>query len=148
MKRLQFIKKKIVEEKEELFNSIAKHFNVTVPVKLVQQQAVFLGAQGSFEGDVIKINRDLPLFWQLIILEHEIGHCLARGKMKGGVIFQAFGVHHLSTEEKRAWDFVEDNPIVKGGVIDKEVKKYIHQLKLIGRKYGHIDEVIRLGWWY
>jgi uncharacterized membrane protein len=149
VKRLQLIKQRILQAKEQLFNSIAEHFGLPVPVRLVSQESIFLGAQGCYEGDVIKVNRDLPLFWQLIILEHEIGHCLSpQGKRRSGIIFQAFTTHHLSTEERRAWDWVEQNPIIKGGVIDKEVKKYINELAAIGSSFGHVDDIITLGWWY
>ena len=147
-KRINFIRQKVLEAKEALLQSIAVHFEISLPIKLVTKDAIFLGAQGCFEGDKIKINRDLPLFWQLIILEHEIGHVKADHKHRSGIIFQRFTTHHLSTEERRAWDWVEENPIMKGGVVDREVKKYIESLGTIGRQYGHVAEVMQIGWWY
>lgn len=148
-KRSQRIRHKIFEAKEELLNRIAASFNVNVPIKLAPQESIFLGAQGCFEGDQIKINRTLPLFWQLIILEHEMGHYLStNGKQRSGIIFQRFQTHPLSTNERRAWDWVEENPIMPGGTIDRQVKMYLKDLNSIAKMYGHVDEVMRMGWWY
>lgn len=148
-KRLRRIQKAVWQAKEELFNLIAKHYKVTVPVKLVRPQAVLFGAQGCFEGDVIKINRELPLFWQLIVLEHEIGHFFtATGKQKKARLVSRFHIHKLSSQERRAWEWVDENPIVSGGIIDREVKRYIKKLQVISKKYGHLDYVMRWGWWY
>lgn len=154
MAKLSRNQKKIHEAvrsaKEDLTNIIAKHFGVAVPVRLVPPESIYLGAQGSFEGDKIKISRHLPLFWQLLILEHEIGHYLTlAGKPSvHGQVFQAFHVHKFSTSEQRAWEWVEENPIAPGSFIDRVVRDYIRTLRRIGGTYGHMDEVMRLGWWY
>ena len=136
--------------KRELVNSIAKHFGVPVPVKLVAPESIYLGAQGSYEGHEIKISRHLPLFWQLLILEHEIGHylTLAGNSSTRGKIYHGFGVHKFSTSEQRAWEWVEENPIAPGSFIDGAVRRYIRDLRQIGKTYGHMDDVMRLGWWY
>ena len=148
-KRSQLIRHKVFEAKEELLNRIAAAFEVNVPIKLAAQESIFLGAQGCFEGDQIKVNRSLPLFWQLIILEHEMGHYLStNGKQRSGIIFQRFQTHPLSTTERRAWDWVEENPIVPGGTIDRQVKVYLKDLNAIAKTYGHVDEVMRMGWWF
>lgn len=130
-------------------NRVSKHFGVEVPIHLVQREAIIFGAQGCYEGREIKVNRDLPLFWQLIILEHEIGHHFAlAGSTRKANIVHRFHTHHLSTEEQKAWDWVEENPIQPGGAIDREVRLYINELNSIGKIYGHMDQVMRLGWWY
>ncbi len=148
-KRAHFARQKTIEAKESLLNRISKQFGVPLPIRLVRPEAIIFGAQGCYEGEDIKVNRELPLFWQLIILEHEIGHHFAlSGKMHAPKIIHAFHTHHLSTEEKRAWEWVDENPIVSGGIIDREVKNYIKQLTTIGKLYGHMDEVMRVGWWY
>lgn len=148
-RRLAVIKKKITDAKEELFNNIARQFGADVSVKLARQETIFLGAQGCFEGGEILINRDLPLFWQLIILEHEIGHYFAASGQPAKIgIVHRFQTHKLSSTEKRAWQWVAENPIARGGVVDREIKKYIKELQGIGKKYGHGEYVMRLGWWY
>lgn len=138
------------EAKEELLNTIARHYGVAVPVQLAPPEAIFMGAQGSFEGGKIKINRHLPLFWQLLILEHEIGHYFVlAGKSSGSnTVFRSFQTHPMSSEEQRAWEWVEKNPIAPGSFIDKAVRSYIQDLKKIGQKLGHTDDIMRLGWWY
>lgn len=149
VKRPNRIRQKVLTAKEELLNAIANDFSIGVPIELAPREEIFLGAQGCFEGDSIKVNRDLPLFWQLIILEHEMGHYLAeKGGGRSGIIYHRFTPHPLSTGEKRAWEWVGDNPIIPGGIIDRNVRKYIDSLQRIGRTFGHLDMVMRVGWWY
>lgn len=147
--RFQKIEKEIGRVKEELFNSIARHFGIDVPVQLSSREIIFMGAQGSFEGNIIRINKNLPLFWQLLILEHEIGHVVfSHGANKHGKVLHNFQVNRFSSEEQRAWEWVEENPIAPGTFVDRAIRKYISELKKIGKAYGHVDEVMRVGWWY
>lgn len=146
----QRITQAVLEAKEELLNIIAQHFGVKVPISLTSEEAIFMGAQGSFEGSEIKISRHLPLFWQLLILEHEIGHYLSAigTPPRHGRVFQAFQTHKFSSSEQRAWEWVEENPIAPGSFVDRAVRGYIRSLRQIGKTFGHMDEVMRLGWWY
>lgn len=145
--------KKIFQKREELLGRIAKRFKVPIEVKLVPQEEILEGADGCYEGDVIKIKKSMPLFWQLIVLEHEIGHFLAQ---KQGVkpekrklrVYRQKQDDIYEKEEIEAWNWVESHTIRKDGYIDQEIQKYLRQLQNIFFTSSDITTFLRLAFWF
>lgn len=126
------IKNKINKLKEELFENIISRFRIPVTVKIVHRKDIIDEAEGCFEGDVIKISNHLPLFMQLIVLEHEIGHYHAL-KDDVSATRKTFKIYHkkdegYEKEELQAWKWVEKHPIKKQGIVDQEINKFIEKI--------------------
>lgn len=148
------LKKQIYKIREELFNRIAGRFKIPVEVKLVPGEEILNNAEGCFEGDVIKIKKSLPLFWQLLVLEHEIGHFWAI-KQNTVAIRKTFRIlrqkedrEDYEEEEIRAWEWVEDHPVKKGSIIDQEIQKYLKELEEVFKNNQDYSSILTWAFWF
>lgn len=146
------IKQQIYKKREELFSNIAKRYKIPLLVKLVPKENIPNGAEGCYESDIIKIRRNLPLFWQLIVLEHEIGHYWAQ-KQNIKAKRKTFHVYRKTDdsyqeEEIKAWEWVEDHPVTKGGIIDQELHKYLENIANIASRYGDFATCLQWAFWF